>query len=84
MKRELGENSEHSQPVLSTISKRNNNSDPLPSVPSARSKQKLGNQLLLKCILSEFFSISYIGCKSYNLADTVLDRNTNIDMGILS
>lgn len=34
--------------------------------------------------MSEFFSISQFGCKSYNPADTVLDRKVNTDMGILS
>lgn len=39
--------------------------------------------MVLKSIISEFFSISQLGCNSYNLADTVLDRKVNTDMGIL-
>lgn len=39
--------------------------------------------VLKKSIISAFFYISQLGCKFCNLADTVLDRKVNTDMGIL-
>lgn len=58
IERKLGENSGHSQPVLSVISLRNNNINPSLSVPSARNKQEWVSQMVLKIkVLSLSFSL---------------------------